>query len=334
MSAESPKDESALTPVKSPSPDARQLKMASLPDVDDAGPPLAGPNLLPEEDEFQSLTPIRMYELNQNLLDDTVPDRPLIAPLEPMATLRAEYEGGSLMFMKQIDWLVKSGFIGIRRTRGDGDCFYRSLAFAYIERLLFASDKLFAVTSAISALEASQPLLEEAGFQRLVFEDFYDCFVYLINKIITPGEDGMLLTPSTLLEAFNAPEVSNSIVVYLRLLTSAQIRADPGAYESFLMHPEMGEPMQIRDFCESFVEAVGKEADHVQMTALTQALKVNINVAYLDGRPHGSHDGTVDFVTFHNTDEENTEPVILLYRPGHYDILDSRSEDVFENIAT
>lgn len=54
--------------------------------------------------------------------------------------------------------------------------------------------------------------------------------------------------------------VSNSIVVYLRLLTSAQIRADPESYASFLFHPEIGEPMEIRDFCENFVEAVGKEA--------------------------------------------------------------------------
>lgn len=54
--------------------------------------------------------------------------------------------------------------------------------------------------------------------------------------------------------------VSNSIVVYLRLLTSAQIRADPDSYSSFLVHPELGEPMEIRDFCENFVESVGKEA--------------------------------------------------------------------------
>ena len=49
-------------------------------------------------------------------------------------------------------------------------------------------------------------------------------------------------------------------MVYLRLLTSAQIRADPEAFAGFLMHPEIGEPMELRDFCESFVEAVGKEA--------------------------------------------------------------------------
>lgn len=54
--------------------------------------------------------------------------------------------------------------------------------------------------------------------------------------------------------------MSNSIVAYLRLLTSAQIRADPSAYEAFLFHPELNEPLELRGFCENFVEVVGKEA--------------------------------------------------------------------------
>ena len=54
--------------------------------------------------------------------------------------------------------------------------------------------------------------------------------------------------------------VSNSIVVYLRLLTSAQIRTDPESYDAFLFDPELGEQMGPREFCENFVEAMGKEA--------------------------------------------------------------------------
>ncbi|EPS98937.1 hypothetical protein FOMPIDRAFT_1148232 [Fomitopsis schrenkii] len=297
------------------------MKTTGLPDVEDGGPPQYATT-----NDFEPLTPIQSFEMNQSLLEDAIPDRPLIAPLAPMAVLRAEYEGGSQVFVKQIDWLTEHGYAGIRRTRGDGDCFYRSLAFAWIERMLQAKDAPLAVTSAISALEASQPLLEAAGFQPLVFEDFYDCLVALIKQIIAPSGDGRLLTPATLLEAFNSPETSNSIVVYLRLLTSAQIRADPDAYAGFLMHPEIGEPMELRDFCESFVEAVGKEADHVQMTALTRALRVNIKVAYLDGHVHG-HEGNVSFVEFNDAEEAAIDPVILLYRPGHYDVLGQRSEE-------
>ena len=125
--------------------------------------------------------------------------------------------------------------------------------------------------------------------------------------------------------------VSNSVVVYLRLLTSAQIRADPEAFAPFLFHPELGNQMEPREFCENFVESVGKEAgqflfyfvvilftiwvvwcafaDHVQMTALSRALHVNVRIAYLDGR---GTNGKVDFVDFESTD--GTDPLQLLYR--------------------
>ena len=84
------------------------------------------------------------------------------------------------------------------------------------------------------------------------------------------------------------------------------------------------------------------------MNALSIALKVNVNVAYLDGHdPHGQ----VSFVPFQNAPLTFIEPVNLLYRcvhsvcsclrhprtlslnapplirPGHYDILDRRDAD-------
>ncbi|PCH43001.1 cysteine proteinase [Wolfiporia cocos MD-104 SS10] len=331
--------ESYDVPPISVSPEAPKLKISDLPDVGEADVNGRPPSYTTAEDaelfslppsDLDSLTPLQTYEMNENFLSESVPDRPLIAPLAPMATLRTEYEGGSQLFVKQIDWLTKYGYAGIRRTRGDGDCFYRSLAFAYIESILLASDKALAVTSAISVLESTQSLLEQAGFDRMAFEDFYDCFVNLIKRVITPDNAGQLLSSSMLLEEFNMPEVSNSVVVYLRLLTSAHIRADPDSYIPFLLDPDTGELNDLQQFCISQVEAMGKEADHVQIIALSRVLKVNITVAYLDGRPHNSQEGKVDFLEFHNADIPGMNPVILLYRPGHYDILDKRNEEPLE----
>ncbi|KAI0651332.1 cysteine proteinase [Trametes meyenii] len=263
---------------------------------------------------------LRSPEAQETFPGDGLPveDRPLISPLAPMSTLRAEYENGSQTFVKQIDWLTAQGWIGIRRTRGD------ALAFAYIEHILNATEPALAVTTALSILETTQGLLEHVGFQRLVFEDFYEDFVNIISSVVNPREDGRLLTIASLLEAFNIPEVSNSVVMYLRMLTSAQIKAEADEFAPFLFNPETTEPMDPESFCNNFVEAFGKEADHVQITALSKMLKVNINVAYLDG-----HDtqGTVSFVPFQNAPDPDTEPINLLYRPGHYDILDRRSED-------
>ena len=53
--------------------------------------------------------------------------------------------------------------------------------------------------------------------------------------------------------------MSNSIVVYLRLLTSAEIKTNI-EYAGFLLHPETGEQLDPESFCNNFVEAVGKEA--------------------------------------------------------------------------
>lgn len=51
-------------------------------------------------------------------------------------------------------------------------------------------------------------------------------------------------------------------------------------------------------------------ADHVQIAALTKALKLNIQVAYLDG-----HSEEVNFVDFQSVPPvPNENPSVLLYR--------------------
>jgi len=232
----------------------------------------------------------------------------------PISELRAEYEHGSPSFVQQIDWLEGKGYHSIRRTKGDGDCFYRSTAFAFIERLINVPSPDVAVLHTLEILESTLVMLKNVGFQSLVYEDFYEAFAALIRNVVEPDEDGMTLTPIRLVSEFQIPERSNAIVYFLRLVTSAQIRVEPD-FAAVLFHPETGEYMEARLFCEHFVEAGGKEADHVQMTALCRALKLNIDVAYLDGRRSDS----VDFVPIRSVDEG--DPIVLLYRPGHYDIL-------------
>lgn len=63
---------------------------------------------------------------SKDLLDKSASDRPLIADSAPLSVLREEYERGSGSFVQQIDFLsTNKGFTHIRKTRGDGDCFYR-----------------------------------------------------------------------------------------------------------------------------------------------------------------------------------------------------------------
>ena len=51
----------------------------------------------------------------------------------------AEYLSGNEVFVFKIDHLQHS-FTHFRRTRGDGNCFFRAFLFSYLEGLLFNQD--------------------------------------------------------------------------------------------------------------------------------------------------------------------------------------------------
>jgi hypothetical protein len=51
----------------------------------------------------------------------------------------AEYQEGNAVFLLKINGLAAS-YDAIRRTRGDGNCFFRSFIFGYIENLVKTKD--------------------------------------------------------------------------------------------------------------------------------------------------------------------------------------------------
>ena len=77
-----------------------------------------------------SLCAVRQH---QDALKGSSPAQAVFRPLP------AEYEEGSSVFLAKIATLA--GQYGqIRRARGDGNCFFRSFMFAYMEHLLTQQD--------------------------------------------------------------------------------------------------------------------------------------------------------------------------------------------------
>lgn len=64
---------------------------------------------------------------------------PLVGELEAMEGLAEEYAGGARVFRDKILWLAGK-YGALRRTRGDGNCFFRSFVFALLEQLLLSGD--------------------------------------------------------------------------------------------------------------------------------------------------------------------------------------------------
>lgn len=84
--------------------------------------------------------------------------------------LRSEYAASG--FIAKIDWLSANGWTGLRRSRGDGDCFYRSMAFAYVERIMNAPDQAYAAATSLSTIESWLENLKAVGFEPIVVRIF------------------------------------------------------------------------------------------------------------------------------------------------------------------
>lgn len=66
---------------------------------------------------------------------------------------------------------MSSKYKSIRRTRPDGNCFFRAYSYAGIERLL---DKKAEFSAFYKQAEDSKDILVSLGFQQFTVEDFYD----------------------------------------------------------------------------------------------------------------------------------------------------------------
>ncbi|KAF8642941.1 hypothetical protein AX16_009329 [Volvariella volvacea WC 439] len=269
--------------------------------------------------DLGTMSDTQFNELNQRALEAASDDRPFVGDhLESLEDLRADYEGAPV-FQKQLDWLITNGFKNVIRIKGDGDCFFRAVAYSYFYQLFSLDEKELEVATRLSIHGQSDKLFQQAGFQEIVYEDIRELFCSTLSWFINPApDDGKLISKEDLLKLFLNWDSSNSLVFYLRLLASAQIRQDPDSFAPFLINPDTAEPMEVVTFCTNVVETMGKEADDPQITALARVLQLNLDIAYVDGRGDGN---SVEFVKFRHNEESQIPPIALLYRPGHYDIL-------------
>lgn len=171
---------------------------------------------------------------------------------------------------------------------------------------------------------AGMQLLEQAGFERLAYEDFAEAAMELLDQLprlrLRAADGGEGGGEETLQGQFNRDEVSNAVVVYLRLLASAWIGAHRADFAPFL-------DLEVDEFRAHRVEAFGQEADDAMLTALVGVLGVNLDVIYLD-RSEGEEGTRHEF----RSAASSGAPITLLCkkpsclhanedRPGHYDIL-------------
>ncbi|KAI8865825.1 cysteine proteinase [Ramicandelaber brevisporus] len=306
-----------------------------------------------------SINTMSQYEFERNTIDQYANQQPLVSISEPLDKLRDEYFATSAAPFRRKIASLRPEFSALRRTRPDGNCFFRAFAFAWFEAVC-NDPKMYKF--ARHALElADKNILRAAGFETMVYEDFLEMMCDELRKLHTDVNVRVL-------EVFNDDGVSNGIVMILRMIAAAYLRLHAEEYMPFVMDqlfnvaseitavestigavmdaadlPDNADGRKAREraarnamelYCSRFVECMGQESEQVHIMAVTRALSVPIEVIYIDSSEATnnptrhifdglSEDGTS--LAKHGLDASDegrlAEPLVLLYRPGHYDLL-------------
>ncbi|KAL5552596.1 hypothetical protein UlMin_039997 [Ulmus minor] len=293
---------------------------------------------LQDNGKKESVTPTQTLDINDwaNFADEDIMQQqsaihseesvksPFVGDKEPLSSLAAEYQSGSNILLEKIKVLSEQ-YAFIRRTRGDGNCFFRSFMFSYLEHIFESQDRVEVDRIKVD-IEQCRKTLQSLGHAEFTFEDFFALFIEQLDSVLQGNEDS--ISHDELVLRSRDQSVSDYVVMFFRFVTSGEIRKRSEFFEPFILGLTNS---SVEQFCKSSVEPMGEESDHVHITALSDALGVPIRVVYLDrsscdsgGVSVNHHDfipSSGDAPSGSGTSGKINPFITLLYRPGHYDIL-------------
>lgn len=252
---------------------------------------------------LNEMPPVNQDELIQRqqecIAAEIAQESSLVGPEEDLSSLLTHFNNDAA-FTQKINQ-ISQNYSKLRRTRPDGNCFFRGFGFRLLEYLLTDEKRLEELKTVLSS---SKDEMVQLGMPAFTVEDFFENFVDNLDRL--SGADKISL--KDLEETFNDEGMSNYLVVFLRLLVSKQLQKEAEFYQNFIEGD-----IPLKDFCATEVEPMFKESDHIHIIGLTAATGVSVRVIYLD------REG--DKVQNHDFPEGSAPMIHLIYRPGHYDII-------------
>ncbi|CDS38104.1 Ubiquitin thioesterase otubain protein [Echinococcus multilocularis] len=261
-----------------------------------------GPSTYSPVDCFEAL------QTQQEEIEKTIKESgPLVSELLPLSTLAEDFNEHTV-YLEKLE-LLKKRYGKMRRSRRDGNCFYRAFGFAYMEYLMQGKRKEEAKRF-IRFCDECKEFLISVGYTEFTVEDFHEQFTGMVEKLVL--QDGSL---SELEDLFNNQSYSDYYVVFLRLSVSSYMQRNESFYSNFIPDNKT-----VRRFCETEVEPMGLECDNIHVAALALAMDVPIKI---ENCQQSGELNCLEFPGRENASsgEHAAAPVVLLYRPGHYDIL-------------
>jgi len=226
---------------------------------------------------------------------------PIMGKSEPVGSSLKEQFKDNEKFLQKID-SIAAKYSMFRRSRPDGNCFYRTYLFGLFERLLRMS--MEERNAFLQFFKSSLDDVMIQGYEKFAVEEMFEDLYEELEKI-AQNENATIADIELIFD-----EERHYHICYLRCVVSAFLKKNAALYESFLVG--FG---SIAEFCAHEVDPMWREADQLQILALSTYLKIPCVVVYLD-QSEGNE------AAIHQVPEDLTaSPIHLLYRPGHYDYL-------------
>ncbi|KAE9414624.1 hypothetical protein Angca_007794 [Angiostrongylus cantonensis] len=228
---------------------------------------------------------------------------PLVGDRVPFEVVVMEYDPveSSEYYTKAKDLLET--YSDIRIIRRDGNCFYRAVLVAQIELMLKDPDEC---TRFEKVCKCWQDRLIKLGYPDFTTTDFCEVFYKWMGPIWSRQ-----VGSKSIFQDLNDDNEANYLIIFLRLITAGYLKEHSEEYAPFI------EDISLSDYCASEIESMWKDADHLAVTGLVNAIGQSIRVQYMDQNAAPNGGLYYDFPP----DQKEVPRITLLYRPGHYDLI-------------
>ena len=281
-----------------PDVDVAATPLETAKDVDSASPPL--PDL--EGQERADAEQRQLDEIRAEVISE-----PLVSDRLPFESVQFEYdkESSPEFYNKAVE--LSSTYSDIRKIRKDGNCFYRAFLVREVEIMMSDPDEK---ARFISVCKGWKDRLLALGFTEFTTVDFCDTFYEFLDVIA----EGKKTFNQIYEEKFLDDAVSNYLIIFLRLIASGYVREHEADYAPF-----MDGERSLVDYCVAEIEQMWVDVDHLALSAFVHACGTPLRIEYMNRG--AAPDGGFHYELPDKSEQPFPPRVILLYRPGHYDVI-------------
>jgi ubiquitin thioesterase protein OTUB1 len=226
--------------------------------------------------------------------------------LEPLASLEEQFSEANTRAKLQELARTSEHY---RRSRGDGNCFYRAAGFAFLERLLLTQDaRLGPFLQRMQAVRIPEAVHKAQELQEQ------------LSIVLHAARRGDLQNVYEIL--LSSTVADHAFIWGIRLLCAEYCR-EAVAKEMCLnglpldVAIEATHGVSVEAYCEGELLAFGSEAESMTLHILALCLGAHVRTVQIDRSA-----GPAPTSDFPDEALNGAEPdVFLLFKPGHYDIL-------------